>query len=42
VPGGRPAAREAVLKHAAAQTGVTFTTEKRKVGVLTVRKGEKK
>jgi hypothetical protein len=31
----------AVLKHVAAQTGITFTTEKRKVGVLVIKKGEK-
>jgi uncharacterized protein (TIGR03435 family) len=33
--------REAILKHVTAQTGVTFTTEKRKVGVLVIKKAEK-
>jgi hypothetical protein len=40
-PTDASADREAILKHVAAQTGVTFTTEKRKVGVLTIKKGEK-
>jgi hypothetical protein len=40
-PADASADREAVLKHVAAQTGVTFTTEKRKVGVLVIKKGEK-
>lgn len=33
--------RESVLKHLAAQTGLTVTTEKRKVWVLSVKKAEK-
>jgi uncharacterized protein (TIGR03435 family) len=33
--------RDAVLKHVATQTGVTFITEKRKVGVLVIEKGKK-
>ena len=35
------AGRDAVLKHVAEQTGVTFATEKRKVWVLSVKKAEK-
>jgi hypothetical protein len=40
-PADGSADREAVLKHVAAQTGVTFATEKRKVGVLVIKTGEK-
>jgi uncharacterized protein (TIGR03435 family) len=40
-PTDASADREAVLKHLAAQTGVTFTTERRKVGVLAIKKAEK-
>ena len=39
-PADASADREAVLKHLAVQTGVTFTTEKRKVEVLTLRRAK--
>jgi RNA polymerase sigma factor (sigma-70 family) len=40
-PADGSADRDAVLKHVAAQTGVTFTTEKRKVWVLSIKKARK-
>jgi hypothetical protein len=40
-PADGSAERDAVLKHVADQTDVTFTTEKRKVWVLTLKRAEK-
>jgi hypothetical protein len=39
-PKDRSADREAVIKHVAAQTGMRFTTGKRKVWVLSVKKAD--